>query len=47
MKRTTIMLPDGLDARLRLESRRTGASIADIAREALERHLPATVQACR
>lgn len=34
------MLPDGLDARLRLEARRTGASIADVAREALERHLP-------
>ena len=34
------MLPDALDARLRLEARRTGASIADVAREALERHLP-------
>jgi hypothetical protein len=40
MKRTTIMLPDELDARVRLEARRRGVSIADIAREAIEQHLP-------
>jgi hypothetical protein len=40
MRRTTIMLPDGLDERLRLEARRRGTSIADVAREALERQLP-------
>lgn len=40
MKRTTIMLPDEMDARLRIEARRRGVSIADVAREALERHLP-------
>jgi Ribbon-helix-helix protein, copG family len=40
MRRTTIMLPDDLDARLRLEAKRRGVSIADVAREAIERHLP-------
>lgn len=40
MKRTTIMLPDDVDARLRLEARRRGVPIADIAREAIDRHLP-------
>ena len=39
MKRTTIMLPDELDERLRLEARRRGTSIADVAREAIERQL--------
>ncbi|MGQ0623631.1 MAG: CopG family transcriptional regulator [Sporichthyaceae bacterium] len=40
MKRTTVMIPDDLDDRLRREARRRGVSIADVAREALERHLP-------
>jgi hypothetical protein len=40
MKRTTIMLPDTLDARLRREARRRGVSIADVARHAIERDLP-------
>jgi plasmid stability protein len=40
VKRTTIMLPDDLDDRLRLEARRRGTSIADVAREAIERQLP-------
>lgn len=35
------MLPEELDARIRLEARRRGVSIADIAREAIEQHLPA------
>jgi Ribbon-helix-helix protein, copG family len=43
MKRTTIMLPDELDARVRLEARRRGVSIADVARAALEEHLPGPV----
>ena len=34
------MLPDDLDDRLRLEARRRGTSIADVAREAIERQLP-------
>jgi predicted transcriptional regulator len=40
MKRTTVMLPDELDARLRLEARRRGVSIADVARHAIEQELP-------
>ena len=40
MKRTTIMLPDALDARLRREASRRGVSIADVTRKALERELP-------
>ena len=35
------MLPDDVDARLRLEARRRGQSIAQVAREAIERELPA------
>jgi Ribbon-helix-helix protein, copG family len=34
------MLPDDIDARLRLEARRRGSSIAEVAREAIERQLP-------
>jgi len=34
------MLPDEIDARLRLEARRRGTSIADVARDAIERQLP-------
>jgi hypothetical protein len=40
VKRTTIMLPDEVDARLRLEARRRGTSIAEVAREAIEKELP-------
>jgi len=41
MKRTTVMLPDDVEARLRLEARRRGVPLAEIVREAVERHLPA------
>ncbi|MEW6583650.1 MAG: ribbon-helix-helix protein, CopG family [Actinomycetota bacterium] len=41
MRRTTVMLPDDLDARLRLEARRRGVPVAEVVREAVERHLPA------
>ena len=34
------MLPDDIDDRLRLEARRRGTSIAEIAREAIEAQLP-------
>lgn len=34
------MLPDGLDVRLRLEAKRRGLSIADVAREAIDEHVP-------
>jgi predicted DNA-binding protein len=40
MKRTTIMLPDEVDVRLRIEARRRGTSIAEVAREAIEKQLP-------
>jgi hypothetical protein len=39
VKRTTIMLPDDVDARLRREAKRRGVSIADVAREAIDRHV--------
>ncbi len=40
MQRTTLMLPDALDDRLRREARRRGVSIAELTRKALERELP-------
>jgi hypothetical protein len=40
MKRTTIMLPEETEARLRLEAGRRGVPMAEIVREAVERHLP-------
>jgi hypothetical protein len=40
MKRTTVMLPEALDARVRREARRRGVSIAELTRDALERELP-------
>ncbi|HET7356841.1 MAG TPA: CopG family transcriptional regulator [Nocardioidaceae bacterium] len=36
MKRTTVKIPDALDARLRHEAKRRGTTIAAINREALE-----------
>jgi predicted transcriptional regulator len=41
MRRTTIKLSDELDARLRHEAARRGATIADVTRAALEQHLGA------
>lgn len=40
MKRTTIMLPDDLEARVRQEARRRGVPLAEVVREAVELHLP-------
>lgn len=40
MKRTTVMLPEDTDARLRLEARRRGVPIAVVVRDAVEHHLP-------
>lgn len=40
VKRTTIMLPDNVDVRLRLEARRRGTSVAEVALEAIEKQLP-------
>jgi predicted DNA-binding protein len=39
MKRTTVKLPDQLDARLRLEAKRRGLTISQLTREAIETHL--------
>jgi len=39
MKRTTVKLPDELDARLRLEAERRGTTVSAITREAIESHL--------
>jgi predicted transcriptional regulator len=39
MRRTTVKLPDELDARLRHEAQRRGLTIADVTRAALEAHL--------
>lgn len=41
MRRTTVKLPDDLDARLRHEAQRRGTTIAEITRAALEAHLGA------
>ncbi len=39
MRRTTVKIPDELDARLRNEAKRRGATISEVTREALEAHL--------
>lgn len=39
MKRTTVKIPDELDARLRHEADRRGLTISQISREALEAYL--------
>jgi hypothetical protein len=39
MRRTTVKIPDELDARLRREASRRGMTISDLTREALEEHL--------
>ncbi len=39
MKRTTIMLPDDVLARVKHESQRRGTSVAEVVREAVERHV--------
>jgi len=39
MKRTTLKIPDDLDARLRHEAERRGMTISELNREALEAYL--------
>jgi predicted transcriptional regulator len=39
MKRTTVKIPDALDARLRHEAERRGMTISEVSREALEAYL--------
>lgn len=41
MQRTTVKLPDELDARLRHEAARRGATVSEVTREAIEQHLGA------
>jgi predicted transcriptional regulator len=41
MKRTTVKLPDDLDARLRHEAERRATTISELTREAIEEHLGA------
>ena len=44
MKRTTVKLPDRIDAMLRHEAERRGITISEITREAIENHLGAGVR---
>ncbi|MFQ5948204.1 MAG: CopG family transcriptional regulator [Acidimicrobiia bacterium] len=39
MKRTTVKLPDELDAKLRHEAERRGVTVSELTREAIEEHL--------
>ena len=41
MKRTTVKLPDELDARLRHEAVRRGTTVSQLTREAIEAHIGA------
>jgi predicted transcriptional regulator len=43
MKRTTVKLPDDLDAALRHEAARRGITISELTREAVETHLAARI----
>jgi len=43
MKRTTVKIPDNLDARLRHEAKRRKTTISEVTREALEAHLGGAV----
>ena len=42
MKRTTVKLPDDLDARLRHEAQRRGTTVSELTRQAIESHLGGT-----
>ncbi|MGZ6545836.1 MAG: ribbon-helix-helix domain-containing protein [Acidimicrobiia bacterium] len=39
MKRTTVKLPEALDAKLRQEAARRGMTVSELTREAIETHL--------
>jgi len=39
MKRTTVKLPDELDARLRHESERRGRTVSELTRDAIDQYL--------
>ena len=42
IKRTTLKIPDALDARLRHEAERRGTTISEVSRDALEAYLGTT-----
>lgn len=44
MRRTTVNLPNDLDAKLRHEAARRGTTIADVTREAIEAHVGGAVR---
>jgi len=44
MKRTTVKLPDDLDARLRHEAARRRSTVAEVTRQAIEIHLGSGVR---
>jgi len=44
MRRTTVKIPDELDARLRREAATRGMTISEVTRDALEEHLGATTR---
>jgi len=44
MRRTTVKLPNDLDAKLRHEAERRGSTIADVTREAIEAHVGGVVR---
>ena len=47
MKRTTVKIPDELDARLRHEAERRGRTVSDLTRAAIESYLGVSDQASR
>jgi hypothetical protein len=47
MRRTTVKLPDDLDARLRHEAERRGVTVSELTREAIETHLLGRVRGRR
>ncbi len=44
VRRTTVQLPDDLDARLRHEAARRSITVSELTREAIETHLGAPAQ---
>jgi hypothetical protein len=44
MRRTTVKLPDAIDAKLRHEAERRGITVSELTREAIEQHLGGSVR---
>lgn len=47
MQRTTVKLPDAIDARLRQEAQRRGITVSELTREAIEAHLGGSQRSLR